>query len=241
VFHDGTATGTNATQLYVQGIFDSNPIPVPNSLNSNGSARFVTGLNELVYSTPVTNGVGRGWRQAFSYDIDTGASTELTTDSGNKGEVFMWQAPEYGGAYVMMTKVNGYLLNFYTLQFNTKKQQYLWTLVNTISPPAGAPKYVWSPEPFVYNGKSYVYMVRNTSAKAVSLSNPTQIWVASIDGSYNVQVSDPTVTNVVRTDPEYFATSSGVYIYYERYSVGTKASPSRPQGVWRSNSGIPLQ
>jgi hypothetical protein len=100
---------------------------------------------------------------------------------------------------------------------------------------------VWSPEPFVYNGKSYVYMVRNTSAKSISLRSPTQVWVASMDGSYNVQVSDPSVTNVVRSDPEYFVTSTGLYIYYLRYSVGTATKPSQPQGVWRSNSGIPLQ
>lgn len=151
----------------------------------------------------------------------------------------MLPAPEYQGAYVMMTKVNGYLMKFYTQQLNPKTQRLQWTPVSTIDIPAGAPKYVWSPEPFVYNGKSDVYMVRNASAKSISLRMPTQIWVSAMDGSYSAQVSDPNVTNVVRSDPEYFETASGLYIYYLRYSVGTATRPSQPQGVWRSKSGIP--
>lgn len=68
VFHDGTAIGTNATQLFVQGIYDSMLQPVPDSLKSSGSDRFLPGLDLLVYSSPVTSSAGRGWRQVFSYD-----------------------------------------------------------------------------------------------------------------------------------------------------------------------------
>ncbi len=234
VFRNGSS---GDWQLYTQGINDSTPLAVPNTSQSKGSERFVPGLNELVYTTPV--GVGRSsWRQVFSYDLNTGATTQLTSDSGNKGDVFLWQAPEYGGAYVAMVSVNAQSLRFYTPQYNAKTQTNAWTVVATIPIPSGAPAYIWSPEPFVYKGKSYVFMVRSPNGNPSLFSYPTQVWLASLDNTYNVQISDPTITDRVRQDPEVFITSQGPFIYYNRYTRNSPGAPSRAEGVWRSNSGL---
>lgn len=243
VFHDGVDT---ASPLYVMGIHDFQPTVVPgsNSDQTFGSARFVPGLNELLYTAPVTVN-GQTARQAFSYDVTTGVTTQLTFDATNKGNVFMFQSPEYNNAYVLMLSINRKYLSFYTYQYNRTTHKSSWTLVNSIYPPQGAlaPPFVISPEAFFYKNKTYVYMIRSQSANSETLSVPTEVWVASMDGSYYARVSgSATASPAVRNDPKYYITSTGIYIYYVKYSLADPQNGIKAQalGTWKSNSGIPL-
>jgi hypothetical protein len=229
----------SSNQLYLQGINSSSSVAVPGTTATLGSQRMVTGENALIYTAPGPTGVNAGGnplRQAFVYNIGSGVTTQLTSDAGNKGDVFMFRAPEYNNAYVLMISSNATTLRFYTLNPSTNT----WTLASTLNNPSGAPPFIWSPEPFVYNGKTYIYFERSSSGNPTDFSVPTQVWVAAMDNSYNAQVSDPTITNRVRQDPKYFVTSNGVYIYYQEYTPATSTTPTQPTGVWRSNSGIPL-
>jgi hypothetical protein len=240
VFVDGVTNeaGGTSNQLYIQNIYGSSSTPVPGSANSLGSQRMVTGQNTMVYTAPArgTNLAGNTLRQVFLYNTVSGVTTQLTNDAGNKGDVFMFRAPEYNGAYVLMVSTNGSTLRFYTFNNSTN----VWTLASTLSNPSGAPQFIWSPEPLVYNGKTYIFMERSSAADPTNFSVPTQIWVAAMDNSYNAQVSDPTITNRVRNDPKSMVTANGVYIYYQSYVAATSTTATAPIGVWRSNSGIPL-
>jgi hypothetical protein len=226
-------------QLYSQDVSgQSAPVKIPNTVDSSGSDRFVPGLNELIYTEPVASG-SSSYHQVFTYDFDAKTITQLTTAPYNAGPVFMFQAPELNNAYVFFTVLNEQAIVFYREVVSKSGGPSTWTPVAQIANPAGAPPYIWSPEPFTYKGKSYVFFQRSTSPDPTDFSIPTQIWVVSMDGSVNRQVSDATVTNVVRSDPEYFITSSqGPQIYYNRYSLTAKGAPYQSLGVWRCDAGL---
>src|SRR5204863_147969 len=61
---------------------------------------------------PVT---GNGVDQVFYRDFDTNVSQQLTFDSGNKYEVWMWRAPEFGNELIFMTLVDDVELRVYRL------------------------------------------------------------------------------------------------------------------------------
>lgn len=242
---NGNNCGTcDTSSLYIMGIHDFAPITVPGTANTltQGSARFVPGLNQLVYTQNVTVN-GSTVRQAFSYDVASGTVTQLTFDATNKGDIFMFQAPEFNNAYVMMLSINRQFLQFYTYQYNKVTKTSAWTIVYTINPPqgSGAPKYLFSPEAFFYKNKTYVYMVRSPVANSATLAYPTDIWVASMDGTFWNRASNSSTTNpMVRNDPKYYITTSGIWIYWLEYTVASTGAQSQPYGTWKGLSGIPL-
>jgi hypothetical protein len=230
---NGIASGN--PPLSMEGIDDAEPVTVPNTNFSIGTYRFVNGMNALVYSEPVSGSTISN-RQVFMYDLDTGTTTQLTTDAGNKEFVIMYQAPEFDNAYVLCVQVNDTSTQLYR---QMTPGSSAWTAFQTITTPPGAPNFNYKPTPFVYNNKSYIFMERSTVANPENFSVPNQIWVASMDGTINQQVSDPTLSEV-RDDPKWYATAQGVFIYYNVYTPATSTTPTIPQGVWRSNSTIPL-
>ncbi|MBW4699858.1 MAG: hypothetical protein KME03_18560 [Aphanocapsa lilacina HA4352-LM1] len=173
---------------------------VPNALPPGG--RWVPGRRELVF----IGKAGRS-RQAFRYDVDSRQLEQLTDDTGQKFNILMWQAPEFDNEYVFFTLTDETSIGVY------RQIEGTWTKINTLKPPA-AGRYIWSPEVFVHNGKSYIFMVTSTSRDQNSRTVPTDIWMAGIepDAPFYRQVSDTTLK--VRKDPEVFITTQGPYIYY---------------------------
>jgi hypothetical protein len=173
----------------------------------------------------------------FLYDGQSNSTSQLTFDATGKEAVFMWQAPELNNAYVFFTVVGTPTSNvvaFYRQMPNSTD----WTAFATIHTPSGAPPFVISPEPFVYNGKSYVFMVRSTSSDSTDMTVPTEIWLASMDGTFNQRLSDPSISEV-RSDPEYFITDQGPYIYFNRYVPAIKGKkPFAWDGVYVGRPGI---
>lgn len=239
VFRAATTTGGGSgSPLYYQGINDSMPVAVPNSSLADGSSRLVEGQNLVIYTSPVADASGTVTRQVFTYDIGAGVTTQLTFDSGNKGDVYMWQAPEFNNAWVFFVSINGEAIRYYRLQVNSQTQKPQWTPFQTTGPLPGEPLYLWSPEPFVYKGKSYLFMVRSPSSNPKSYAYPTQIWLSSMDNSINRQISDPATTDRVRQDPEVFITGNGPYIYYNRYTLSKPGVTHQQDGIWRSDTGL---
>jgi hypothetical protein len=235
-FRNLTAAGF---QLYLQDVTgQAVATKIPNTIQSSGSDRFVPGLSELIYTEPVVSG-SNSYHQVFTYDYDAKTTTQLTTAPYNAGPVFMFQAPELNNDYSFFTVLNEQRIVFYREVTSRSGGPSTWTPVSQITNPPGAPPYIWSPEPFSYKGKTYIFYQRSTNPDPEDFSTPSQIWIASMDGTINKQISDPTVTNVFRSDPEFFITSSqGPQIYYNRYSLTTKGSPYQSLGVWRCDAGL---
>jgi hypothetical protein len=220
--------------LSVEGINASTVYQVTNTYNTIGSYRFVTGMNALLYSEP-DDGTNEGTRQVYLFDVATNTTTQITTDSDNKEFVMMYQAPEYNNAYVLCAQINNQSIRLYMQTPGSTA----WTPFQNITPPSGAPPYNYKPTPFVYNNKSYFFMERLASTNPKDFTYPTQIWVASLDGTINRQVSNPALSEV-EDDPKWYATTQGVFIYYNVYTVATPQTPFIAQGTWRSNSTVPV-
>jgi hypothetical protein len=81
-----------------------------------------------------------------------------------------------------------------------------------------------SPEPFTYNGKSYLFF----AVAAAGTNSPTSIFVTDLGEQPLMRQLTPTDNTHLRLDPEVFATNAGPMIYYNRYNP--KADPSNPKG-----------
>jgi hypothetical protein len=114
-----------------------------------------------------------------------------------------------------------------------------WQAVQRNSLPAGFP-YVWSPEYFVHNGRSYIFFQMNKTSVASSMSKPSQIGMVGIlpDNNTLVNLTPDTSTSRVRMDPEYYITAQGPFIYYNRYQLATPDTGPVPDGVWRVDTQL---
>ncbi|NEQ20418.1 MAG: hypothetical protein F6K28_14455 [Microcoleus sp. SIO2G3] len=164
------------------------------------NARWVEGDRSI----GLTIDVG-GERQCAKYDIDTGTTTQLTFNPGNKGPIFMWKAPEFNNELVFFCLSDGL-----TSMPIYRKIDDNWTIIHTIVPPSTGP-YINSPEPFVYNGKSYVsFLTRANRGKGGS----SDVWIAGIDATTPLYRKVSASTEMNRTDPESFVTPNRAFIYY---------------------------
>lgn len=214
-------------------------IPLPPSAKS---VRFVPGKQAVIFSTEI-NGVS----QVFLYEIDSRVLSQLTYDNGQKDlqtVPWMWRAPEFNDDYVFMTVVDNAEIQFYRFDSENCSEQELgnsagWSLAYSIALPANTK--IASPEPFVYQGKSYIYFAMT------ELTNdfPSSIWLANIDSSNPLfrQLNDGILR--VRTDPEVFITTQGPYIYYNRYNQTINPDflycGDCSEGVFRAYTGLPPQ
>jgi hypothetical protein len=114
----------------------------------------------------------------------------------------------------------------------------VWNKVYSTSVPVGG--IIGSPEPFTYNGKSYVFM----TVTMAPLKYPTEIWVSNIESSnpFLRKISDDSLPRA-RVDPEMFATRDGAYIYFNRFDPslstdGTPLCPACSEGIYRAYTGI---
>lgn len=179
---------------------------VPYTQDSEGNVegiRWVEGERALVYTLPIDD-----IKQVVRYDVDTQTLTQITFTQTQKGSAFMFYAPEYDELLVMTREVNangsgkeriGIYRNF----------SGTWARIKTIDSPSTLTS-IRSPEPFTYNGRSYVTFLTENK-----VGDPSEVWIAGIDPEVDFyrQVSDPN-QELVRNDPEAFATDNGLFVYY---------------------------
>lgn len=201
---------------------------------SNYPIRHVRGARAVAY--PLTVG---DTDQIFYRNLDTGKVTQLTFDAGNKYEVWMWKAPEFANELIFMTLVDQIELRVYRKLARPSDGVKVWTPIYSQMAPGG--NKIFSPEPFTWNGKSYVFMAQSVRGNKFR----SEIWIANIDVANPVfrRITDNTLLRT-RTDPEVFITKSGPRIYYNRlvpdYSSGNPRScrePACSEGVWMADPG----
>lgn len=161
--------------------------PIPGSEFSKGSERWVPGKNQIIFTEEFLDASGVNERQVFLYDGDSDTTHQLTFDAGRKDAAFMWQAPEFNNAYVFFTAVNSETIQFYRPSSGGGGDPATaqWEVLATAPIPEGAPVYVNSPEPFTYQGQSYVFYLRSASSDPTDTSAPTQTWLTSMNGDIN--------------------------------------------------------
>lgn len=176
------------------------------SLDSGGVPRWVPDRRWISFAQADADGVA----QATVRDLDTGVSRQLTTGPGRKDEVWLWQAPEFGGDWAMLTVVDSAVLRIY------REIDGVFTpmLEYDVRALAGLNK-IYSPEPVVYQDRSYIAF----QASNIKLDPKSQMWFVSADPAAPMarRVTDPAV-RAVRIEPEWLVTPSGLYLYYTQYS-----------------------
>lgn len=191
--------------------------------------RFVSGQRATIFVAPVN-----GQSQVVRYWLDTQMVEQLTFDGGHgKTTPFMWQAPEFDNDFVfMIVASDGTELRIYR---QLDKANPAWTVIYAVSAPPGTK--LISPEPFVFGGKSYVFM----SAMVLPDLASSSIYVANIDAAqpiFRKLTPDDPVRK--RTDPEVFVTAAGeAFIYFARVDASTTAPCPCYEGIFRSNTGLP--
>jgi hypothetical protein len=203
--------------------------------DSNYPVRHVRGARAVAY--PLTVGATD---QIFYRDLDTDVVTQLTFDAGNKYEVWMWRAPEFGDELVFMTLVDQIELRVYRELPVGPGGQKQWTPIYSQKAPSG--NKIFSPEPFVWNGKSYIFMAQSVRPNKFR----SEIWIANLDTGAPIfrRITDNALLRT-RTDPEVFITDAGPRIYFNRLvpddSTGrpkTCRAPSCSEGVWFADPGL---
>ena len=178
-----------------------------------------------------------GVQQVFIYWFDTGETEQITFDDSQKdldSRPFVWQAPEYDGDLVMETVANGTEIRVYHLPAGGSGTH--WTLVDKISTPGNG--VINSPEPFEYNGKSYIFF----AADVPPLDYPSAIFMTGIDADHpSLRQLTPNRPLRQRSDPEVFIANDGPYIYFNRGSPPTGqviCYSGCNEGIFRTYTGL---
>lgn len=233
--------GQSGVAFYWQNANDpSSEQPVPQSDQGDGTRRWVDGTHAILF-TAVAD--ANGTHQVYLYDTDTSTLTQLTSDAGDKQGGFMWKAPEFNNAMVFFTTVDRTRLQVYQQQTDNNGVT-VWALIDTITMPLTLP-YLYSPEPLVYNGHSYIFMqvsaaTTATPTYASNLRYPSQMAITGIVAAhpdFRMLTTDGT-TKYVRADPEYVLLNAGPSIYYNKYIPATATTAAVPLGIWRVDTGL---
>jgi hypothetical protein len=218
--------------------------PIPDFPDSNYPIRLpncgvsVPGVRSALYGVTVD-----GVQQVTMRDFDTGVVTQLTFDAGNKYEMFMWCAPEFGNELLFMTVVDSAELRVYRNLPSGQGAGRAWTPI--FSQFAPIEQSIASPEPFTYNGKSYIFMSQVVQPNVFR----SEVWISNIDAAAPIfRRITPLEPLVSRTDPEVFITDNGPYIYFNMLKPGTRRTggpracrdPSCSLGVWFADPGLKL-
>jgi len=175
----------------------------PNSTAAQG--RWVAGPGQRALSLTIkSNGIDQG---AF-WDIDTNLITQTTFDPGQKDDPFTFNAPEFNNEQVFIIGVDKSAIGVY------RNLSGVWTQVNLLKAPT-TQKLSLSAEPFVYNGKSYVFWVASDAS-----NGPSDVWIGAIDPANPLLRKVSGTTAIVRQDPEYMITRTGVFVYYTEKASG---------------------
>lgn len=204
--------------------------------------RWVPGTNKIIMTfqteaTPAADGAKRVFRQVFLYSPSDESMEQLTFDAENKYWAFMWQAPEYNNEYLFFVMVGGRELHIYR-RLRQEGGVWAWTIINKIVMPSETP-FIVSPEPFVHNGKSWVFFTLSAKRGGHNISATSQIAMTDIvPGASTIRVltSDVPLARA-RRDPEHFITANGPYLYYNRY-VPAANGQAISEGVFRVDTGL---
>jgi len=90
-----------------------------------------------------------------------------------------------------------------------------WTKFETITSPLTELPFINYPEPFVYNGKSYISILLTKKAPSgkIVFDGSEQVWLVDIDPQENFYRKVSNDGNIHR-DPEPFVAETGAFIYY---------------------------
>jgi hypothetical protein len=215
-----------------------NVLPL-SQLTDGNARRWVRGTHKIFFQGHPPDDPSVLRDQVYTYDTDSGVLEQLTSNPQGVLGGMMWQAPEFRNEFVFFTmaKFRQQILVYRKVPGADRLMR--WTIVKTITAPPTLP-FIWSPEVFVHNGRSYIFFQVSSSSKFFDLSIPNQIAISGADPlrpDFRLVTNDAG-TPRVRLDPEYFITAQGPFIYYNRLVPETETHGPINDGVWRVDLGL---
>ena len=228
VYWRPATTGANPTQVDL------------NSSNADISRRWVPGTRQIILTyaaLPAANAsAAEVYRQAYLFTPSNGSLEQLTFEPQSKNWAFMWQAPEYNNEYVFFVAVGSVALHVYR-RIEQPDGTFVWTVINKIAMPKATP-FLSSPEPFVHNGKSWIFFTLSSMPQNPDLLVSSHVAMTGIVPGDTIRVlTADDGTQRLRRDPEHFVTAKGPYLYYNR-SVVTPGNAVVHEGVYRVDTQL---
>lgn len=169
------------------------------------------------------------FHQVLHYDIVGGQESVWTTTPTDKGSVFVVRAPEFGGEEVFFA-TEGAERDLPTDIVVYRQVGGVWTPVHTIRPPGAFP-FVVSPEPFEWNGRSYISFLASRGARNTD-DGDAEVWIAALDPAVPL-LRRVSLTSVgVRKDPEAYTGGAQPWVYY------TRVRANRQREIRRCDLGL---
>ncbi len=151
-------------------------------------------------------------------DTVSGEVTRVSDEPVRVSDPYGWVAPEAGGGLLVLGVVDETELVVWS------KVGESWVPYRRWRPPAGAPPFIGSPEPFVADNRSYVSLSLATTPDVRPGVTDQQIWVVGVapDNPFAGRCDDRQPAPVTRVDPEVFVGSQQAFVYY--YVLGASVS-----------------
>ena len=183
------------------------------SLLGVDSPRWIDDTSKFVYVASQGDASG----QIHLVDVNSGERRQVTNDAGVKTFAYGWRAPDFGNELLLLAMIDKQSVAVYS----DSGGKY-WSRIAMIKPPAESKfNYFGSPEPFVFDGKSYISMVLKSQATQGRFKD-SEVWIMGVgetaSGRYQERVDDGGAP-LMRSDPETYVTDDHVFIYYNAWGA----------------------
>lgn len=192
-----------------EGDPNASGVIVPHETGGTEGPRWIPGEKATVSVADID-----GIQQVVRFEVDTQQVIPLTTDSREKNDPkIIPGAPEFGNEDILVTLIEenstvGVYRDPGASPFDG------WFLNNSFTIPFDDPQgrgvVLRSMETFVFGGRSYVVMAVGSIGEKTS----SEVWISSLDGSFQLQVSDYGPEPKPVLDPEVKVQDSHVLISY---------------------------
>jgi len=154
-------------------------------------------------------------------DVSDGSRTVVTDDFAARGEKFdpyPWLAPEFGDALAVIAALDDSDIGVYT---DTDSDGLLELTARMAPPPESGLTFIQSPEPFIYDGKSYIVLtLKDVDGPIATDVNDAQIWIYGLEAdaegfpAFRLRCDDG-APNGVRSEGEARTAEDGsLHVYY---------------------------
>ena len=181
---------------------------------------------------------GNVYQQVFWYNIDSQIVQQLTVEAHNHSEAFMFQAPEFGDSFVLLTISDNLNIEIYKQTGTGSNGAPTLQLVNQIASPDPAEQYIIGTEPFIHcNPACQSYVILKLESTVSTRNNlatvPNGVAVTNIDPAnsiFKILVPQGATPTIQRMDLEYYITANGPYLYYDRNVISSGTTQFKPLG-----------
>jgi hypothetical protein len=209
------------------------------------SIRWVPCTHQLVYAGPAApDESGVVYQQVFWYDTDTQVTQQLTFEPTDHAEAFVFEAPEFNDAYVLVTLSGNAQIEVYVDTGAGANGAPTFELANQIESTDPTEPFIAGTEPFIHctpTCQTYIFMeLRSPTSNQSSSQSANGVAVANISPTqplFEILAPQAATPNIQRIDLEYYITANGPYLYYDR----NVAASSTSRFAWGNRYYIDMQ